>query len=147
RLGVEGHLIDSGTLSKIFDRVIHAGARYEILDFRIGKTNAETSAAELHVEAPSRAILEDLLENLVDLGCRRLDEVAARLAPAPADGVVPDDFYSTTNHSTFLRLGDRWVPVDGQRMDSVLVVDGQRALCTKLRQVRKGQQIVVGTAG
>ncbi|MFN8177028.1 MAG: TIGR00300 family protein [bacterium] len=147
RLRVEGHLIDSGTLSKIFDRVIHAGAGYEILDFRIGRRNAETSAAELRVEAPSRTILDEVLENLVDLGCRRLDGDEATFLPAPGDGVVPDDFYSTTNHETAVRVGERWLPVERQRMDSVVVLDGDRAVCAKLRDVRAGQRIAVGTTG
>lgn len=147
RLRVEGHLIDSGTLSKIFDRVIQVGASYEILDFRIGRTNTETSVAELRVDAPARATLEALLENLVDLGCRRLDGDDAHSAPAPADGVVPDDFYSTTNHETWVRRGSGWLRVEKQRMDSVVVVDGSRAVCTKLRDVRAGQQIVIGTTG
>jgi hypothetical protein len=138
RLRVEGHLIDSGTLSKIFDRVIQVGASYEIVDFRIGRTNTETSVAELRVDAPARAVLEDLLENLVDLGCRRLDGDDARSTAAPADGVVPDDFYSTTNHETWVRRGAGWIRVEKQRMDSVVVLDGARAVCTKLRDIRAG---------
>lgn len=147
RLRVEGHLIDSGTLSKIFDRIIQVGASYEILDFRIGRTNSEPSVAELRVDAPVRATLEDLLENLVDLGCRRLDGDEARTTVAPSDGVVPDDFYSTTNHETWVRSGAAWIKVEKQRMDSVVILDGSRALCTKLRDVRAGQRIVVGTEG
>jgi len=147
RVRAEGHLIDSGTLSRIFDHVIQAGGSYEILDFRIGRTNAETSVAELRVHTPSADALDALLPNLVDLGCRRLDADEARSAFAPGDGVVPDDFYSTTNHETWVRTPAGWIRVERQRMDSVVVLDGNRALCTKLRDVRKGQAVVVGTEG
>ncbi len=147
RVRAEGHLIDSGTLSRIFDHVIQAGCAYEILDFRIGRTNAETSAADLVLRGPDAAALDRLLENLVDLGVRRLDGDDARTAPAPADGVVPDDFYSTSNHETWVRTGAGWIRVERQRMDSVVVLDGPRALCTKVRDVRRGAAVVVGTDG
>ena len=43
----------------------------------------------------------------------------ARFAPAEADGILPDDFYSTTNFDTFVRVGGKWVeaarPEDGLR--------------------------------
>ena len=32
----------------------------------------------------------------------------ARFAPAPADGVLPDGFFSTTNLPTFVRMNGRW---------------------------------------
>lgn len=144
---VEGHLIDSGTLSRIFDHIIQAGANYEIVDFRVGRTNAETSTAVLAIDAPTAEALGELLGNLVDLGGRRLDADEVVTEEAPADGVVPDDFYSTTNHGTSLRRGGRWLPVANQRMDSVIVLADDEAHCTKLRHVRKGDAIVVGTAG
>ncbi len=147
RVRAEGHLIDSGTLSRIFDRVIHAGASYEILEFRIGRTNAEPSIAELRLDAPTPGVLDELLVNLVDLGCRRTDSEAAETKPAPADGVVPDDFYSTSNHETWVRVRTGWQRVERQRMDSVVVLDGDRATCTKLRDVRRGQRVVTGTEG
>ena len=35
----EGHLIDSGLLSAIFDKIIEFKASYEIVTFDIGRTN------------------------------------------------------------------------------------------------------------
>lgn len=147
RVRVEGHLIDSGTLSRAFDHIIQAGASYEVLEFHIGRTNADASHAELAIHAPTDAVLDEILENLVDLGGIRLDAAEVECAPAEADGVVPDDFYSTTNHETRIRRGGRWIVVENQRMDSVIVVQGDTAVCTKLRDVVRGQSIVVGTAG
>jgi lysine-ketoglutarate reductase/saccharopine dehydrogenase-like protein (TIGR00300 family) len=144
---IEGHLIDSGTLSHLFDRVIQAGATYEVLEFRIGRRNDETSTARLALHAPDAATLEELLENLVDLGARPTDAGEATTEEAPSDGVVPEDFYSTTNHATSVRSGGRWIPVERQRMDSVIVLRDGTAVCTKLRDVRTGDPVVVGMEG
>lgn len=147
RIRAEGHLIDSGTLSRVFDHIIQAGADYEVEHFRIGRTNEQASSAELRIEARDAATLTELLENLIPLGAFVVDPMEARLETAPADGVVPEDFYSTTNHRTEIRHGGRWIPVHDQRMDSVVVVRGGAAACTKLRAVRRGDAVVVGTEG
>ena len=53
---------------------------------------------------------------------------------------MPNDFYSTTNQRTFVRHGGQWLEVDRQRMDSVVVIEGGRAVCRKLRDVRTGDR-------
>lgn len=143
----EGHLVDSQLLNLIFDKVIERRSRFEVLQFDIGRTNDEFSRLELKVTAPDAAVLRLLLEDLMPLGCHPRPLRDAVLRPAEADGVVPDDFYSTTNHRTLVRHGDRWEAVAGQRMDAVVVVDGGRARCRKLRDVRRGEQVVCGVAG
>jgi lysine-ketoglutarate reductase/saccharopine dehydrogenase-like protein (TIGR00300 family) len=60
---------------------------------------------------------------------------------------VPDDLYSTTNHRTLVRIDGHWVPVERQRMDAVIVVEGRRASCRKLRDVKLSDRIVCGVAG
>jgi lysine-ketoglutarate reductase/saccharopine dehydrogenase-like protein (TIGR00300 family) len=71
------------------------------------------------------------------------------LRPATIDGAAPDDFYSTTNHRTEVRLRGGWVKVQNQRMDAVIVVSdsGSGATCRKLRDVRRGDQILCGMHG
>ena len=143
----EGHLVDSQLLNLIFDKVIERRSRFEVLQFDIGRTNDEFSRLELKVTAPDAAILRLLLEDLMPLGCHPRPLRDAVLRPAEANGVVPDDFYSTTNHRTLVRHGGRWEAVAGQRMDAVVVVDGGRARCRKLRDVRRGEPVVCGVAG
>ena len=143
----EGHLVDSQLLNLIFDKVIERRSRFEVLQFDIGRTNDEFSRLELKVTAPDAAVLRLLLEDLMPLGCHPRPLRDAVLRPAEADGVVPDDFYSTTNHRTLVRHGGRWEAVAGQRMDAVVVVDGGRARCRKLRDVRRGEPVVCGVAG
>jgi len=147
----EGHLVDSQILANIMDRVIECGAIYEVQDFSLGRTNDEFSKLRLRVIAPSRELLVKTLEELVELGCYQAQISDAVLKPAPLDKVVPDDFYSTTNHRTFVRMGGNWTEVGSQRMDGVIIVShtpsGGVASCRKLRDVRQGDLVVCGAQG
>ncbi|HTY36226.1 MAG TPA: TIGR00300 family protein [Bacteroidota bacterium] len=143
----EGHLVDSQILARIFDRVIACGSEFEVIQFSLGKTNEDFSHLELRVSAPSRQALAKTLEELIELGCLQADAADAVVRPAEADRVVPDDFYSTTNHRTFIRSHGSWIEVGSQRMDAVIVLSGAAAVCRKLRDVRKGDQIVCGPHG
>jgi len=71
----------------------------------------------------------------------------ARTIAADRDGCAPDDFYSTTNHQTFVRRGGQWIPVERQRMDAAIVVADGRAACRKLREIRRGDAVVCGIHG
>ncbi len=147
----EGHLVDSQILSKIMDRVIECGAAYEILEFHLGRTNEEISRLKMRVNADSQETLEKTLEELVELGCYETEIANVTTRPAEADRVVPDDFYSTTNHRTFVRNQGQWLEVSQQRMDGVIVMTGEgetvSAECRKLRDVRQGDLIVCGAHG
>ncbi len=143
----DGHLVDSQILSKIFDRVISGGSEFEVVQFTLGRTNEDFSHLELRVSAASPQILARTLEELVELGCLQTDVADAALRPAEAESVVPDDFYSTTNHRTFVRVHGSWIEVGSQRMDAVIVVQGNSAECRKLRNVRRGDMIVSGVHG
>jgi len=160
----EGHLVDSQILSKIMDRVIECGAVYEVIEFKLGRTNDEFSKLNLRVVAPSEETLSKTLEELVELGCYQAQITDATVKPAPMDRVVPEDFYSTTNHRTFVRSGGAWLEVSKQRMDGVIVLTNDAAaapvtsatgslrvpklaVCRKLRDVRQGEMIVCGVHG
>jgi len=143
----QGHLIDSGYLSAIMDKVIELNSNYEIVRFDIGRTNDEVSSLEMRLTAPSDAVLADLLQELTVFGCHAVRESDAITRPAEKDRCVADDFYSTTNHRTHVRLGAQWVEVQHQRMDAVIVVAGNKAECRKLRDVRAGEMVVCGHDG
>ena len=143
----EGHLIDSGLLSAIFDKIIEVKASYEILTFNIGRTNDEPSRIEMRINASDTLVLDELLQQLTIFGCHPKRERNATVKAAEKDQCVPDDFYSTTNHRTHVRLGGRWVEVEQQRMDAVIVAAGGRAVCRKLRDVRAGEPVVCGHDG
>ena len=149
----EGHLVDSQILSNIMDRVIECGAVYEVQDFTLGRTNEQFSRLRLRVIAPSREVLLRTLEELIELGCYQAELRDAQVKPAPLDRVVPDDFYSTTNHRTYVRLDGAWLEVARQRMDGVIVIerggsaDSVQPVCRKLRDVRAGDEVVCGALG
>jgi lysine-ketoglutarate reductase/saccharopine dehydrogenase-like protein (TIGR00300 family) len=63
------------------------------------------------------------------------------------DCCAPEDFYSTTNHKTLVRHKGDWLEVENQRMDAMVVVNGKRAACRRLRDLKKGDQVVVGMRG
>jgi len=140
----EGHLIDSQLMNAMFDTVVRHDAAFDVLEFRIGRTNDEPSFVSMRVTAKAPGALTEVLEELVALGCRVARAEDAHLVPADRDGCAPEDFYSTTNHQTFVRLAGQWVPVDRQRMDAAIVVEQGRASCRKLREVRKGDAVVCG---
>jgi lysine-ketoglutarate reductase/saccharopine dehydrogenase-like protein (TIGR00300 family) len=143
----EGHLIDSQILNAVFDTVVKRDASFDVLRFKIGRSNEETSSISIRISAPSRDVLGEVLEDLVALGCRLSDQQDVLLRRADLDGCVPDDFYSTTNHRTMVRLEAQWIEVTSQRMDAVIVVEQGRPACRKLRDVRAGDLVVCGVAG
>ena len=143
----EGHLIDSHVVENIFDKVVEHHGRFEVEQFRIGRTNSEPSYLRLKVEAPDAPTLDRLLEDLLVIGCAPVDSGDATLAAVERDCCAPEDFYSTTNHKTHVRSGERWIEVEGQRMDAMIVVQDGRAVCRRLRDLTKGDRIVVGRRG
>jgi lysine-ketoglutarate reductase/saccharopine dehydrogenase-like protein (TIGR00300 family) len=143
----EGHLIDSQILNVVFDTVVKHNASFDVLKFNIGRRNDEPSSISMRISAETEGGLEDVLEELVALGCRLSDTQDAITRAADRDGCVADDFYSTTNHKTLVRAGGQWTEVQKQRMDAVVVIEGDQAICRKLRDVRKGDRVVCGVNG
>jgi lysine-ketoglutarate reductase/saccharopine dehydrogenase-like protein (TIGR00300 family) len=142
-----GHLIDSGDLQAILTTIVEHEATYEILRFDVGRTNEEPSHLSIRIKASTSDSLENLLEKLSPYGCYVGRAPDALIRPADMDGAAPEDFYSTTNHRTEVRLDGQWVVVDEQRMDAAIVIDSRRAVCRKLRDVRNGDLIVCGMHG
>lgn len=73
---------------------------------------------------------------------------AARTTRAERDGVLPDDFFATTNLPTYIKGADsRWTMPREPRMDGVLVRDPSGAWWVREgRRVKQGDEIVVGRA-
>ncbi len=143
----EGHLIDSHVMEQIFDKVVAHSGRFEVEQFRIGRTNEEPSYLRLRVEAPSGEAMAGMLGHLMDLGCSPVDSSDAQLRTVERDRCAPEDFYSTTNHRTLVRHLNQWVAAENQRMDALVVVREGRAFCRRLRDIRAGDQVVVGMRG
>jgi lysine-ketoglutarate reductase/saccharopine dehydrogenase-like protein (TIGR00300 family) len=71
----------------------------------------------------------------------------AKFVAAPADGVLPDGFFSTTNLPTYVRVRGEWRMPREPRMDSALVLDRDGTLWVKEgRRIKKGDQVAVAMA-
>ncbi|MFI5183804.1 MAG: TIGR00300 family protein [Vicinamibacteria bacterium] len=143
----EGHLIDSDILKKVFDRVVEEGGEFEVLDFRVGRTNDDPSSASVTVKAGDPQTLDRILEALVYLGASTATLGDARFAPAEADGILPDEFYSTTNFDTFVRVDGAWVAARDQKMDCALVLRTGAPHCVKQGQVKAGEAVALRGTG
>lgn len=143
---LEGHLIDSDILRRVFDRVVEEGGAFEVVEFRVGRNNQEPSFARLDVRAEDPHVLDSILEGLRYLGAATPAGDAA-FAPAEADGILPDEFYATTNFETLVRLAGRWVKVEDQKMDSAVVLRDGVPRCVKQGQVRRGEPVALRGGG
>ena len=146
---VEGHLIDSMILTKIFDEIMDQRGDFEVLEFRIGKRKEDHSYVKLIVKGRDEEHLDSLMKDLYRLGAMPLEDLNVKLVKAPADKILPDDFYSTTSHFTLIRLNGAWIEVGDIMMDKAIIVDldENTAKCKPMRQVKKGELVVVGDAG
>ncbi|AZH26244.1 ornithine cyclodeaminase [Haloplanus aerogenes] len=146
---LEGHIIDSGTMGRCFGLVMDMGGEFEVEAFDIGRHKDEESYCRMAVRADDPSLLQSILHELHQNGANLSDPVDATLDPAPADQVVPTDFYSTTNHPTEVRYEGEWLPVEHIEMDCAIVVDpdGPRAYTAVLNAIREGDLVVTGEAG
>lgn len=146
---LEGHIIDSGVMTLVFDRVMDMGGEFEILTFNVGRLKTDTSYARLRVTAPSDHQLDAILSELHRLGARAPEIDDVTLVPAEGDRILPKGFYSTTNHPTFVKYRDEWLPVERIEMDCHIVVDEteKRAICTPISKIKAGDAVVVSEAG
>jgi lysine-ketoglutarate reductase/saccharopine dehydrogenase-like protein (TIGR00300 family) len=154
---LQGHLLDSGLINRALDRIVEGGGSFQVLDFALGQQRHSTSSAAIRVSAPDGEVMADLMARLIALGALATadGECDAALAEVLQDGVAPDDFYVSTIYPTEVRLAGRWHRVGRQRMDGALVLrPGEpestalaRVECRLLRDLRAGEQVVVGVEG
>ena len=146
---VKGHLIDSMILTKIFDKVMDLKGDFHVLEFSVGKKKGDPSYARLLVRGRNQQHLDELLESVYREGAQPISVQQVMLEPAVKDMVMPDSFYSTTNNATQVFYNSSWIDVDNMMMDKCIVLDRQkmRAECRMIRDVKKGDSIVVGEQG
>jgi lysine-ketoglutarate reductase/saccharopine dehydrogenase-like protein (TIGR00300 family) len=70
----------------------------------------------------------------------------AKFVAAPADGVLPENFFSTTNLPTYVRVKGAWRMPREPRMDSALVLDDDGLWIREGRKLKKGDLVAVGSA-
>ncbi len=146
---LEGHIIDSWSLPRVWDRIMDRGGEFELVEIRVGKQKEETSFAHMKVFTDTVAEMDALLEGLTELGAVVVSPDDVRTEPAPRDGALPDDFYSSTNLPTQVRLGGKWVEVANTEMDLAIVVQAAEnsAAMIPMTEVKRGDAVVVGHGG
>jgi len=144
---VTGHIIDSLILSKIFDGVMDLGGEFEILDIKIGKKKKDESYAKLRVLGKNQKHLDHILELVYREGATAKIQKEAKLKPATKNMVMPENFYSTTNNNTQIFRNGKWISVENMMMDKCIVVKSNTATCVPIREIKKGDKIVVGEDG
>jgi lysine-ketoglutarate reductase/saccharopine dehydrogenase-like protein (TIGR00300 family) len=144
-----GHFIDSLLLPKVLDDIVTNGIEFAIERIDIGKKRESPSYARIRLTAKDAAALDRVLARIRRHGATLVDEQDCEIEQAPADGVFPDNFYSTTNEQTLVRLGGRWIGVAEPEMDCGIHVaaDRQSAACVPMSEVRAGDRIVAGHRG
>ncbi len=146
---LEGHIIDSWILPKVMDTVMDLGGEFDTQEIRVGHRKDETSFARMRITADSEDKLRRIILALQSYGATLVSRDDVRTAAAPRDGILPDDFYSTTHLPTQVRLNGNWVDVTGTEMDLAIVVDRAQASAkmVPMADVCKGDQVVVGHEG
>jgi lysine-ketoglutarate reductase/saccharopine dehydrogenase-like protein (TIGR00300 family) len=144
---VSGHLMDSGVLALVLDDVLGYGGDYRIDRLDVGRAHDDESYARIVVSAEDTDALQRLLMRLQAHGVNQVDPGQAQLKKCDRDGVFPDDFYSTTNLETVVRLDGAWVPVEQPEMDCGLVVVGSRVHTVPVSDVKADDLVVCGAAG
>jgi lysine-ketoglutarate reductase/saccharopine dehydrogenase-like protein (TIGR00300 family) len=144
---LKGHIIDSFLLPKVFDKVMDMNGEFEILQFDIGKHKTDKSYARLMIKGKDPEHLEDIIAELHRLGACIPEAEDAVVEASQKDKVVPKGFYSTTNHTTYVKVDGEWHLVRDQKMDALVVIKDSEAVCTTLGHIKKGDRVVVGNNG
>ena len=136
-------------LTRIFDNIMDLNGDFQVLDFNVGKRKKDVSYARLIVRGKSRGHLNELLESLYREGAQPISIQQVMLRPVLKDMVMPDNFYSTTNNMTQVYYGGKWLGVVNMMMDKCIAVDTKkkRAECKIIRDLKKGDMVVVGEQG
>ena len=73
------------------------------------------------------------------------DAPDAILAPAPADGVAPENYHAMSIYPEYIKLAGRWVLAEESRMDCVAVAAGDGSVAIReFRNLKAGDPVVLG---
>ena len=146
---VKGHLIDSMILTRVFDKIMDLKGDFQVLEFSVGKKKKDFSYARLLIQGNDRDHLHQILESVYREGAQPVSVQEVILGRADENMVMVDNFYSTTNNATQIYYDGSWINVQEMMMDKCIVVDTERkaAVCKMIRDIKKGDRMVVGEQG
>lgn len=143
---LRGHLMDSLTLTKVFDRILTQGGRYELNDLTVAVEKQDISNAILTLMADDEAQLQTIYESLQPYGAQRQPHQAYQTAPASADGQCPPDAYQFEFPPTLTKGPQGWLPIDTAHCEVVMRVapDSGGVSLVSTHQIKAGDLIVIG---
>ena len=68
----------------------------------------------------------------------------AVLAPAPFDGVAPEQYHAMSIFPEYFKIDGQWLLAEESRMDCVAVYENGRIFVREFRLLKKGDMVVVG---
>ena len=146
---VEGHLIDSMILSKILDTIMDQQGDFEFLEFNVGKKKDDYSFTKIQITGKTKKHLDTIIRDVLRHGATLQETTEAQYTPSPGDRMLPDGFYCTTHHPTWVNMKGDWVEVENLMMDKQIIMEPEKgmAYCKPIGSVKKGDLIVVGESG
>lgn len=122
---------------------------FEFLEFNVGKRKNDYSSTRIQIYGKSQEHLDQIISEVLRLGALLPETPEVEYEEAPGDMMLPDDFYCTTNHPTWVFIRGDWVPVDDLMMDKQIIVEPLhgRVCCKPISSVKKGDLVVVGEKG
>ena len=146
---LQGHIIDSLILAKVLDAIVMLGGTFTLPEVAIGTRREDLSHATIRIDAPTAEGLQDILTAIQPHGAVVETEQNCTVAPAPADGVLPEDFYATSHLTTHIRWQGAWIELPQPEMDLAIVVNPSipSARMIPMGSVKQGDLIVTGRTG
>ncbi len=146
---IQGHIIDSLILAKVLDAIVMLGGTFTLSEVTVGTRREDTSHATILIEAPTMELLQEILKTIQPHGAVVETEEDCTVEPAPADGILPEDFYATSHLSTQIRWQGNWIDVPQPEMDLAirLKTSPPSAQMVPMGSVKKGDQVVTGRKG
>ena len=146
---IEGHLIDSLMMPHIMDQVMDLDGEFEMLTFEVGRMKDDPSHAVMRIFGRDAGHLDEILTAITEFGVVAVQPQDVVLEAADMDGVFPERFYSTTNLTTFVRVGGEWIRVGHPEMDCGIRVDPEEvsAETVAMSDVQAGDLFVTGHKG
>ncbi len=133
-------------LSKILDTIMDLQGDFEFLEFNVGRKKNDYSSTKIQINGKSQEHLDKIISEVLRHGATLPESPELEYEASPGDMMLPDDFYCSTHHPTWVFLGGEWVEVEDLMMDKQIIVEPEnhRAYCKPISAVKKGDLIVVG---
>ena len=102
-------------LSKILDTIMDLQGEFEFLEFNVGRRKDDYSSTRIQINGESEEHLDKIIREVLRHGAMLQETPEIEYVAAPGDMMLPDDFYCTTHHPTWVFLGGEWVEVEWEQ--------------------------------